>query len=143
MALSIAYTEYKPGECENNPNYMLKNCQKSCNTCHLSKAALTRAIDKAKEKLESKDLNLDETPYGVEQRVDGVDSGKTKAVLENVTKYMDEIVFKDPLYGKVKEECKLRNKLCAFWSASGECDAVRVQYSSICVVFSSPPSLKS
>lgn len=40
------------GECDANPNYMLRNCQKACNVCNSNKSVDELIRDKQKEKEE-------------------------------------------------------------------------------------------
>lgn len=106
---------------------MLKNCQKACDMCGRSNAAIDRMIQKAKgEAEEVTPEELLETPFGVAQTVEmtGENGPKTQAIVENVTNYMNTVVFVEERYQKVKDECKNRNRQCAFWAAIGECEAV-------------------
>lgn len=110
---------------------MLNNCAKSCQVCDWSAkkikkkvAELTGTEEENKEEEEEPDLT--ETPYGVAQTAEGKHEAATLKIIENVTKYMDEIVFVDPAYSKIKNDCKNRNKLCAFWAHIGECEKVRI-----------------
>eukprot|EP00547_Thalassionema_nitzschioides_P006061 CAMPEP_0194207460 /NCGR_PEP_ID=MMETSP0156-20130528/6190_1 /TAXON_ID=33649 /ORGANISM="Thalassionema nitzschioides, Strain L26-B" /LENGTH=456 /DNA_ID=CAMNT_0038934231 /DNA_START=10 /DNA_END=1380 /DNA_ORIENTATION=- len=118
------------GECVNNPHYMLHNCPQSCEVCGWSATKLKKVIDKRKKALQGdteeekeEEPNLEETLFGVAQNPDGDRKEEILKVIENVTKYMEEIVFVDPAYSKIKNDCKNRNKLCAFWALIGECDA--------------------
>eukprot|EP00546_Thalassionema_frauenfeldii_P019754 CAMPEP_0178903498 /NCGR_PEP_ID=MMETSP0786-20121207/5186_1 /TAXON_ID=186022 /ORGANISM="Thalassionema frauenfeldii, Strain CCMP 1798" /LENGTH=439 /DNA_ID=CAMNT_0020574867 /DNA_START=24 /DNA_END=1343 /DNA_ORIENTATION=- len=114
-------------ECVKNPHYMLNNCAKSCQVCDWSAkkikkriAELTGTVNEKTDDEEEPDLT--ETPYGVTQTAEGKHEEATLKIIENVTKYMDEIVFVDPAYSKIKDVCKNRNKLCAFWAHIGECE---------------------
>lgn len=94
--------------------------------CGKTKAALAREISKRKQKLEDAEANdITETPYGVSQEVTPghKDEAKLKEIVANMSNYMEETVFKDPGHSKVKNDCKNRNKSCAFWALIGECDA--------------------
>jgi hypothetical protein len=137
-------------ECENNPTYMYDNCVKACDLCDLTPGQRRKKQAKLKEAKEAP-ADVTETPYGVEQNVNpgAKDEEALKKIVQNVTNYMDEIVFKDPGHAKVKNDCKnrcvvpwdcdllklrllfshtscllYRNANCAFWALSGECDAV-------------------
>jgi hypothetical protein len=92
------------GECDANPNFMLHNCLKACNVCHLNKAQITKKIDKISSDKE-KDVDLTETPYGVKQQAE---NDKQREIVQNMTDYMEEVVFQDPGHAKVKKDCKNR-----------------------------------
>lgn len=97
------------GECDNNPTYMYESCPKACNLCGMTPGQRRKKVAKLKEEKEEP-ADVTETPYGVAQ--DLSPGTKHEAGLEkivaNVTNYMEEIVFKDPAYAKVKAECKNR-----------------------------------
>ena len=117
----------KSGECDANPNYMLRNCPNACNVCSFLTAAaeagnnyatdlspLDKEIKrrlKEKEKKEEESVDLTETPYGVAQVIDKRDHDvhvQLEGNLQNMTDYMDRIVFQDEGHAKVKAECKNR-----------------------------------
>ena len=100
------------GECHDNPNYMLKNCPKACDMCGKNQAQLQKEISKRKTALDEamESELIVQTPYGAEQEITAghKDEEKMKAAVANMTKYMDEVVFKDPGHSKVKDTCKNR-----------------------------------
>jgi hypothetical protein len=100
-------------ECENNPTYMYDNCVKACNLCDLTAGQRRKKVNKIKEEKEAP-ADVTETPYGVKQNVSAgsKDEEALTKIVQNVTNYMDEIVFKDPGHTKVKNDCKNR---CVPW----------------------------
>jgi len=133
------------GECEANPNYMLQNCQKSCNSCqhaqHASsssssfsssskkkKSSITTIKDmiQAKEQ-ESDDILSQISNYGVAQTAQGQDEEKTLFIIRKSLNYMKNYVHaptpthRMPQY--VLDTCTNNEKLCSYWAALGECEA--------------------
>jgi hypothetical protein len=102
------------GECDNNPKFMLTNCQQACQSCNWDSKRLERVIkEKLSEKAAKDEASIDpnETPYGVQQQQDGRNETEQEQILariQNVTNYMDTIVFVDPAYNKVKDKCRNR-----------------------------------
>mmetsp|Transcript_4933 Transcript_4933/g.7482 ORF Transcript_4933/g.7482 Transcript_4933/m.7482 type:complete len:405 (+) Transcript_4933:61-1275(+) len=60
--------------------------------------------------------------WGVVQQVAGDKATETQAVIDKTIDYMLNTVFTDDQYQSVRDECKNRHELCAFWSTIGECD---------------------
>ena len=106
------------GECDANPKYMLHNCRKSCHVCHWTKSQITREVNqrlgvgtKDDKKEEEEVVDLTETPYGVTQSTASANKEeelKLQETIQNMTNYMEQIVFQDPGHVKVKKECKNR-----------------------------------
>lgn len=96
-------------ECENNPQYMYDNCVKACNLCDMTAGQRRKKLNKIKEAKEEP-ADVTETPYGVKQNLSPgtKDEEAVTKIVNNVTNYMDTIVFKDPGHAKVKNECKNR-----------------------------------
>jgi len=129
----------KEDECNQNPAFMLHNCEKACGVCNLSQNRVQQEVKRRYKKLhpnenneqqkeekeeeEEKEPDATETPYGVSQSIVGERGAEVRTIVNNVTNYMDKIVFVDPKYHKVKNDCKNRHELCAFWSLIGECEA--------------------
>ena len=90
-------------ECKNNPGFMHKSCQKSCNSCKKPLASNYGAS------------------YGEPQECVGEDEEALLKALEKMDKYMNEEVVK-PEYDKVRSDCKNRNPRCLFWAHIGECE---------------------
>jgi prolyl 4-hydroxylase len=72
------------------------------------------------------DPNFDgyvENSWGEPQQVTGEEGLKTQRVLQKIYTYMtEEVMVNDEKFAAVRKECKLRDKLCAFWAAIGECE---------------------
>jgi prolyl 4-hydroxylase len=108
------------GECEANPKYMLNNCRVSCETCSMTPKEIQKMIDERLEE-NTDDMDLEETPWGVAQDVE--DDDETRRIIAETEEYMKNVVFVDPKYESVKDQCKNRNSQCVFWASSGECEA--------------------
>eukprot|EP00546_Thalassionema_frauenfeldii_P018556 CAMPEP_0178907042 /NCGR_PEP_ID=MMETSP0786-20121207/7150_1 /TAXON_ID=186022 /ORGANISM="Thalassionema frauenfeldii, Strain CCMP 1798" /LENGTH=352 /DNA_ID=CAMNT_0020578795 /DNA_START=194 /DNA_END=1252 /DNA_ORIENTATION=- len=64
-----------------------------------------------------------ETPYGKKQKLEVLDyTDKLLKEMDEMTKYMEEKVFKDDLYKNVRLTCKNLNENCVYWKVLGECD---------------------
>lgn len=90
-------------ECENNPNYMLRNCKKSCNACEEESDPATK--------------------YGDAQKCTG---DETTACLSEVAKmeaYMISESESNPAFREILPKCKNRHTGCALWASMGECAA--------------------
>ena len=106
---------------------MLRNCPSACNVCSFLTAAAeagsNHATDqtpldkeikrrlKEKEKKEEEAVDLTETPHGVAQVIDSRDHDvhvQLEGIFQNMTDYMNKIVFQDEGHAKVKAECKNR-----------------------------------
>jgi len=93
------------GECDDNPNYMLKGCKRACLVC----------FDGTEQ-------------FGIEQRVPNVgettevDRQKTRDSIQQSMKYMQR-VWRDAEFKDVRHKCKNQHSDCTWWSAIGECDA--------------------
>ncbi len=103
------------GECDANANYMLRNCPNACDICSfMTSGELDKEISRRlaeKKKKEDALLDLTETPYGVAQDIKSTDLDthiKLTDALQNMTDYMEQIVFQDEGHVKVKKECKNR-----------------------------------
>jgi len=68
-----------------------------------------------------------ESFYGVKQRVDGTEAEQeaVQRVLQTMYAYFATNVLALPEYKMVRDKCKNKNELCAFWTSVGECDANR------------------
>eukprot|EP00525_Craspedostauros_australis_P008656 CAMPEP_0198134680 /NCGR_PEP_ID=MMETSP1442-20131203/60200_1 /TAXON_ID= /ORGANISM="Craspedostauros australis, Strain CCMP3328" /LENGTH=346 /DNA_ID=CAMNT_0043795827 /DNA_START=313 /DNA_END=1353 /DNA_ORIENTATION=+ len=59
--------------------------------------------------------------FGENQKVTGVDSVTTMRIIEEMVEYMTDTVYANTNMQDVASECQVRNELCAFWAAIGEC----------------------
>ncbi|KAL3770736.1 hypothetical protein ACHAW5_001453 [Stephanodiscus triporus] len=100
------------GECEENPDYMLVECQLSCNSCpeplvlSPEEARLMEAVAK----------------YGVAQRVERKKAPETLDVIRRTVRYMENVIHTNPTYDLSEEMlagCTNREDLCAFRAAIG------------------------
>lgn len=73
---------------------------------------------------ESADGYMD-TGFGEKQLITGPQADETRQRLREIWTYMHERVLNtdDRILKSVAQECILRNELCAFWAAIGECEA--------------------
>lgn len=74
-----------------------------------------------------------ETPYGKKQRTDvsGYEDEIAKAMNE-MTKYMEERVYVEEKYSKVRVICRNTNENCLYWKATGECEKNTLYMSGEC-----------
>jgi ShK domain-like len=102
----------KAGECETNPNYMLVNCPKSCNSCE--------KVEPIVDPAESRYILLEKASlkFGVKQQLTGTQRSKVAETVQESIHYLDEPQTKQ-LPAKVLKECQNRNELCAFWAVLG------------------------
>ena len=111
------------GECDANPGYMHSNCPVSCGTC--SGGNDDRDVSKALgEKTRLQRLMLD---YGEEQIVKGELASATLFAMKETIVYMENFVLSEnPTHNMSADtisKCLLRDELCSFWAATGECEA--------------------
>jgi len=59
--------------------------------------------------------------FGEDQSIAGKDWKEGLDNIEKAKKYMKEVVI-GPEFDGVRKGCVIRNKLCSFWAAMGECD---------------------
>jgi len=83
----------RAGRCESNPEYMMRNCARSCNSCT--------------------------EIYGEKQTIL---NRATATVIREMQSYMTETVYTSKTYAKVKSECKNRHKDCVHCAANFECE---------------------
>jgi prolyl 4-hydroxylase len=112
------------GECEANPNYMLVNCRKSCNTCRQFPVSPQRSKHVVDEK--EKVLTLS-AKFGVEQKAEGTEEQQTFLRIKQMIDYMKNHVHaKNPTHKMSKQvirDCSNEHELCALWASQGECEA--------------------
>ena len=99
------------GECQANPNYMLKNCQKSCNSCPTKNSSKR---DDSKTAI----LQLS-TSFGEKQEASGAQATETLKVVEETIEYMRSNDFTS-LAKDIQETCLNRKPLCSFWALIGK-----------------------
>jgi hypothetical protein len=94
-------------------------------TCLTEDATTAAALDTATPTALG---DLVETSYGEKQRISGPQAEETRVRIDEIITYMKDRVFGDTskdnrVLQSVASECKMRNELCAFWAAIGECQA--------------------
>jgi len=123
------------GECMANPPYMLTHCRSSCQSCGLQGEELEAEIEhQRKLNHVGGDETLLETPYGKLQDGENDPNSAIHPIVANYSKYMDSVVFVDEDYKDVKDSCKNRHELCAFWASLGECENNEVYMQKHCAV---------
>ena len=101
------------GECEKNPNYMGKNCRRSCNACFEDPDFL---YDQERSKLQRGG------DFGVPQRLyfkDGSREEDIQWILGKARNYMNYIVPEKFEEG-MEDLCLNNNDHCAWWALMGE-----------------------
>jgi len=88
------------GECTSNPKYMLTNCRNSCGSCLVN---VTKTSD-----------------FGVEQRIEGMESPLTAAIVRHSIAYMKRVRTLVE-YASIRDGCTNQHEDCALWAALGEC----------------------
>jgi len=101
------------GECENNPDFMLHSCRRSCNVCNLEFA--------------------DITDFGERQLIPSHPTRRASVqeVISKSVSYMQQHVLIDPKYNSVRKECRNNEENCSQWALGTGCDdnpKVRVIY---------------
>ena len=87
---------------------------------------------------ESSQSSLEErmAVFGEIQESVGMEKEITDKVIAEMLDYMENEVFVDVKYEKVRQECKNRHSQCAFWAGIGECEKnksyMKVQCSAAC-----------
>jgi hypothetical protein len=106
------------GECEavtGNPEYMYRNCPRSCNICGRGdvEAILRQAL-----RLRSSDLSV--SGWGEEQQIPPANKKEIETLLADVEKYMLEVVNAEEKYKSFKKKCQNRHQDCSLWAIMGE-----------------------
>lgn len=109
-------------ECTKNPNYMLKSCPKSCNSC-----PNTMVDGLTLEQVEEKDqLLAGIAKYGEPQEVEKSSQDKTMFVIRKSLDYMENFIHAEKPTHNLSEEvinaCRNAESRCSYWATSGECD---------------------
>jgi hypothetical protein len=115
------------GECDYNPKYMLKSCQRTCEACHLSSPELNQLIDRRiRIQQVGGDERFLETPYGMSQSVSEEMEDGIIELFRNMAVYMDDVVENDLKYDTVRDRCKNKHRECTKWKFEGECATVSI-----------------
>lgn len=118
-------TSLSIGECDFNPEFMLKSCVRACGACDLDATAIQKLIER-KTRITKAGGNEKflETPYGMSQFIFDYMEDHVTGLFRNMTTYMEDIVMKDPRYESVRDRCKNKHRECAQWKLSGQCEQV-------------------
>lgn len=106
----------KKGECESNPNYMLKYCRKSCGVC-IAEPEMEEDRMKYVEDILSKTAN-----FGEIQTASGDKKHRTIEIVREMIEYMEQSNEFNELPPKIQQNCRNKNELCSFWAVIGECE---------------------
>jgi len=90
------------GECAVNPSFMLDQCERSCFQCY-----------------------VDTNQFGMHQKLPHEEDklySQTQEIIEATTTYMKKM-WSDPQYKRVNYKCRNMHEDCAYWVATGECEA--------------------
>lgn len=98
-------------------------CQLSCKLCDKTSDDITTMLAQYKERVLEVSIQSD-SPYGIKQYLDQHTDAPAK--YDAMREYMDTVVFMDPTYVKVRDQCKLRSATCITWAGLGECESVRM-----------------
>ncbi|KAL7470118.1 hypothetical protein ACHAXS_011509, partial [Conticribra weissflogii] len=88
------------GECVNNPNYMLLNCRKSCDTCNEI---------------------ITPTEFGWPQVIPSHRIDEVDALIKSTSSYMESI-HADPRYEIIPDGCRNQHQGCSYWALGTGCD---------------------
>jgi hypothetical protein len=64
---------------------------------------------------------LVQIPWGVAQNLGNAFSNKVRALMDETSEYMMNIVYKEELYEDLMMECENRAEDCSIWAAFGMC----------------------
>ncbi len=109
-------------ECAKNPNYMLKGCPKSCNSCP------GKLIDglTGEQENEKKFLLEAIVKYGQPQEVATETQDKTMYRIRQTLDYMENYIHAEKPTHELSEQtvnaCRNTDSRCAFWATLGECE---------------------
>jgi len=113
------------GECEKN-SYMLNHCGPSCLSCAtipgddiIGKPYIFN--DKSLTELSEAEVLDAVKEYGEPQQIEGQDKAALLNLVVESVDYMRHLG--DSLKQEIKDECKNKHELCAFWASIGECEA--------------------
>lgn len=110
------------GECHDNPEFMLANCAKACDSCdnHMSR---TTSGTRRETSATANDFLLRRTAkFGALQTAD--DHEYEQATLDTIQNMMEYFESKDykSLPSNIKKNCKNDHELCSYWATIGECE---------------------
>jgi hypothetical protein len=60
--------------------------------------------------------------WGRPQLIQGPKSVEIWLLLQESDDYMTNLVYVQPKYANIRQQCTNKHPLCTFWAASGECD---------------------
>ncbi len=111
-------------ECTKNPNFMLKGCPKSCNSC--PEDTILKGSNYEVDLLEKESLLSAIAKYGEQQEVDGDKQHETMFVIKKTIDYMKNFIYAEHPTHQLSEDvikvCRNDYTLCSFWAAFGECE---------------------
>jgi len=112
------------GECDNNPNYMLHFCRRSCLQCADQAEELQRKLDEEKKKIRTwtnTELEFGED-IGVKQNLENVDFSVSREEGTARINASREHIRNGNIGQDVIEICKNQHEDCTTWAVAGECE---------------------
>jgi len=113
------------GECDNNPNYMLRSCRRSCLQCPDQAEELARLLEEKKKKIlvwTDDELKVG-ADMGTDQRLENKNFGGV-SLEESSARIIAarRKIYNEGLDENLQEICKNLHEDCTTWAIAGECE---------------------